>query len=207
MALAKKAKSNYISLCIIVQNRKKWSIYTIWAKKHPHQLVHNYAFMHNYYSNHAYMHSYCSMCILYFNSFWFASFFSLSSPSAKLTLPLMFSFPLIPYAPTDTKSKINYKNQKSTTKSTKKKKSTTKSTKKNRPQNQQKKSITGTKSLDRWCWWKSVMGWCWSVLMEIDDGLTKISVDGVLIMGWWRRGKKKILKKKKKKKKKKERRI
>ena len=32
----------------------------------------------------------------------------------------MFSFPLIPHTPTDTKSKINYKNQKSTTKSTKK---------------------------------------------------------------------------------------
>ena len=46
--------------------------------------------------------------------------FSLSSSSAKLTLPLMFSFPLIPHTPTDTKSKINYKNKKSTTKSTKK---------------------------------------------------------------------------------------
>ena len=44
------------------------------------------------------------------------------------------------------------------------------------------------------------MGWCGSVLMEIGDGLTKISVDGVLVMGWQRRGKKKILKKKKKKK-------
>ena len=66
----------------------------------------------------------------------------LSSSSAKLTLPLMFSFPLIPHTPTYTKSKINYKNQKSTTKST---------TKKNQPQNQQKKSTTGTKSLDRWC--------------------------------------------------------
>ena len=32
----------------------------------------------------------------------------------------MFSLPLIPHTPTDTKSKINYKNQKSTTKSTKK---------------------------------------------------------------------------------------
>ena len=45
----------------------------------------------------------------------------------------MFSFPLIPHTPTDTKSKINYKNQKSTTKSTKKKK--------NQPQNQQQKKI------------------------------------------------------------------
>ena len=54
---------------------------------------------------------------------------------------------------------------------------------KNQPQNQQKKSTTGTKSLDRWCWWKSVMGWCWSVLMEIDDGLRKISVDGDRC--WW----------------------
>ena len=103
----------------------------------------NCAFMHNYYSNRAYMHGYCSMCILYFNSFLFASFFSLSSSSAKLPLPLMFSFPLIPHTPTDTKSKINYKNKKSTTKSTNKKK--------NQPQNQQKKSTTGTKSLDRWC--------------------------------------------------------
>ena len=32
----------------------------------------------------------------------------------------MFSLPLIPYTPTDTKSKINCKNKKSTTKSTKK---------------------------------------------------------------------------------------
>ena len=76
--------------------------------------------MHNCYSSRAYMHGYCSMCILYFNSFWFAPFFSLSSSSAKLTLPLMFFFPLIPHTPTDTKSKINYKNKKSTTKSTKK---------------------------------------------------------------------------------------
>ena len=86
----------------------------------------------------------------------------------------MLSLPLIPHTPTDTESKINYKNQKSTTKST---------TTKNQPQNQQKKSTTGTKSLDRWCWWKSVMGWCWSILMEIDDGLTKISVDGDRC--WW----------------------
>ena len=32
----------------------------------------------------------------------------------------MFFLPLIPHTPTDTKSKINYKNQQSTTKSTKK---------------------------------------------------------------------------------------
>ena len=36
-------------------------------------------------------------------------FFSLSSLSAKLTLPLMFFLPLIPHAPIDTKSKINHK--------------------------------------------------------------------------------------------------
>ena len=36
-------------------------------------------------------------------------FFSLSSSSAKLTLPLMFFLPLIPHAPIDTKSKINHK--------------------------------------------------------------------------------------------------
>ena len=56
----------------------------------------------------------------YFNNFWFTPFFSLSSSSAKLTLPLMFFLPLIPHTPTDTKSKINHKNKKSTTKSTKK---------------------------------------------------------------------------------------
>ena len=91
-------------------------------------------------------------------------FFSLSSSSAKLTLPLMFFLPLIPHTPTDTKSKINHKNKKSTTKSTK------------------KKSTTRTKSLDR-CWWKSMMVWCGSVLMEIGDGLTEISVDRDRC--WW----------------------
>ena len=44
----------------------------------------------------------------------------------------MFSLPLIPHTPTDTKSKINYKNKKSTTKS-KKKKINHKINKKNQP--------------------------------------------------------------------------
>ena len=113
----------------------------------------------------------------------------------------MFFLPLI-HTPTDTKSKINYKHQKSTTKLT-----------------------TRTKPFDRWsvivdrglerrfgsvlmeigfngdrCWWRSVMGWRRSVLMEIGfngdrcwwsawDGLTEIGVDGVLVMvllGWQR---------------------
>ena len=40
-------------------------------------------------------------------------FFSLSSSSTKLTLPLMFFLPLIPHAPIDTKStkKINHGNK------------------------------------------------------------------------------------------------
>ena len=46
-------------------------------KKHPHQLVHNCAFMHNCYSNRAYMHGYCSMCIYYFINFRSYIFFSL----------------------------------------------------------------------------------------------------------------------------------
>ena len=79
---------------------------------------------------------------------------------------------------------------------------------KNQPQNQQKKSTTGTKSLDR-CWWKSVMGWCGLVLMEIGDGLTEISVDGDQC--WWSAcnglmEKRKEKDSKKKKKEKKERR-
>ena len=68
----------------------------------------------------------------------------------------MFSFPLIPHTPTDTKSKINYKNKKSTTKSTKKK-STTKSTKKINH-------------------WNKIVGSV--VLMEIGDGLMLIGFDG-----------------------------
>ena len=69
----------------------------------------------------------------------------------------MFSFPLIPHTPTNTKSKINYKNQKSTTKSTKKK---------NQPQNQQKKINH----------WNKIVGSV--VLMEIGDGLMLIGFDG-----------------------------
>ena len=53
--------------------------YTIWAKKHPHQLVHNCAFIYNCYSNRAYMHSYCSMCIYYFINFRSHLFLSLFS--------------------------------------------------------------------------------------------------------------------------------
>ena len=79
-------------------------------------------------------------------------FFSLSSSSAKLTLPLMFSFPLIPHTPTDTKSKI-----------------------KNQPQNQQKKKST-TKSTKKINHWNKIVGSV--VLMEIGDGLMLIGFDG-----------------------------
>ena len=81
---------------------------------------------------------------------------------------------------------------------------------KNQPQNQplEQNRLIGDRwlwivdwkgDLDR-CWWRSVMGWRRSVLMEIGfngdrcwwsawDGLTEISVDGVLVMvllGWRR---------------------
>ena len=74
---------------------------------------------------------------------------------------------------------------------------------KNQPQNQQKKKNQPLEQNcwigDRWSWigeviWISVDGdrwwvdvdrcWWWSVLMEIGDGLTEISVDGDQF--WWR---------------------
>ena len=67
---------------------------------------------------------------------------------------------------TNKKSKINYKNPKSTTKSTKK----------NQPLEQN--CWIG----DRWSWimnWRCDLDrWCELVLMEIDDGLMWIGVDG-----------------------------
>ena len=94
----------------------------------------------------------------------------------------MFFLPLIHTLP-QTKSKINYKHKKLTTR---------------------------TKSLDWWSvivdrglerrfgsvmwidvdgdWWWIDVDQCWwrLVLMEIGDGLTEIGVDGVLVMGWQR---------------------
>ena len=64
----------------------------------------------------------------------------------------MFSFPLIPHTPTDTKSKI--KNQPQNQQ------------KKNQPQNQQKKINH----------WNKIVGSV--VLMEIGDGLMLIGFDG-----------------------------
>ena len=55
-------------------------------KKHPHQLVHNCAFMHNCYSNRAYMHGYCSMGIYYFIHFRSHVFFSLFSVHNELSV-------------------------------------------------------------------------------------------------------------------------
>ena len=48
-------------------------------KKHPHQFVHNCAFMHNCYNNRAYMQGYCSMCICYYINFCSHLIFSLFS--------------------------------------------------------------------------------------------------------------------------------
>ena len=138
-----------------MQNRKSGQFYTIWAKKHPYQciIVHLCTIatvtVHKCTATVA-----CAFYILIvFDSL---LFFSLSSSSAKLTLPLMFSFPLIPHIPIDTKSKINYKNQKSTTKSTKKK---------------------STKKINHW---NKIVGSV--VLMEIGDGLMLIGFDGDR---WW----------------------
>ena len=81
----------------------------------------------------------------------------------------MFFLPLIPHTPTDTKSKINHKINK-----------------KNQPLEQNRWiGVDGNQwwvDVDRF-WWRSVMGWCGSVLMEIGDGLTEISVDGDRC--WW----------------------
>ena len=120
--------------------------------------------------NRAYMHGYYSMCIFYFNNFWFAPFF----------FSLFFIYKTNPpshvLSSSDTtrshRHKINKKNQ---------------------PLEQNRWiGVDGNRwwvEVDRF-WWRSVMGWRRSVLMEI-------GVDGVLVMGWQRRGKKKILKKKK----------
>ena len=59
-------------------------------KKHPHQFVHNCAFMHNCYSNRVYMHGYYNMCICYFINFR-SHFFSLSLLCAQPTNSVFLS--------------------------------------------------------------------------------------------------------------------
>ena len=68
------------------------------------------------YSNRANIHGYCSSSIHYFNNFYFHSFF-LSLLQLHNQRPHHLLLPLIHTLP-QTKSKINHKNQKSTTKST-----------------------------------------------------------------------------------------
>ena len=73
--------------CII----EKTSIFTHFVSKLHYisasKVLYNHVYLSTSYSNREYIHGYCSSCIQYFNNFWFVPFFSLSSPSAQLTIP------------------------------------------------------------------------------------------------------------------------
>ena len=73
--------------CII----EKTSIFTHFVSKLHYisasKVLYNHVYLSKSYSNCEYIHGYCNSCIQYFNNFWFAPFFSLSSPSTQLTIP------------------------------------------------------------------------------------------------------------------------
>ena len=75
-----------VKLCKIIQNGKKCSFYTIWAKKTPTSVWVNLCINASCYSTHAYLHGYCSMSACAYN---FLTIFSLctwlSTPSLSLS--------------------------------------------------------------------------------------------------------------------------
>ena len=76
-------------LCKIVQNGKRGSFYTIWAKKRPTSVWANLCINASCYSTSANMHGYCSAPIYYF------IFLSLSSINSHLIIsPLSFDLSL-----------------------------------------------------------------------------------------------------------------
>ena len=70
---------------------EKTSIFTHFISKllyiSASKVLYNHVYLSTSYSNCVYIHGYCISCIQYFNNFWFARFFSLSSSSAQQTIP------------------------------------------------------------------------------------------------------------------------
>ena len=67
--LNERSKSTHISGCKIVQNRKRWKIYTIFPKSTLHQSDYCCVNIHICYSNRAYLHGYCRCVYHYFINF------------------------------------------------------------------------------------------------------------------------------------------
>ena len=81
-----------------MQNGKRWSFYTTWAKKRPTSVWANLCINASCYSTCANMHWYCSTPIYYFN-FFYKYYFNVILDSIKTIFFTLFLSPLIEQPP------------------------------------------------------------------------------------------------------------